>query len=298
MNHLFSMVSVFLLLTSCLFVADSTFTVTAQTTETPASEEAGKQKERGYRLPTRITVVYWDEDVIAEKGIPEWTAEAVNVIREYYPKYDKYLETEGHLPPGTMELQAHRSGPIGWNNGAAIGFSIRWIKPGAGGENDWGMIVHEMVHYIQNYRSGEAKGLPYWAIEGIADFMRYAFYEPESEMLPVDPNMANYNDGHQVTAGFFMYIVDTYDTDFIKKLNRAARQLTYSGEMYEQNTGKKPDILWAEYVEKVLKPLQQENKRLVPAARFPNVMRHIKEFEEHFSTLKPEPLPRPQQASQ
>jgi len=252
--------------------------------------------ERGPYYPTRITVVYSDEKVIAEKGIPEWLAMAVNVIRENYPKYDKYFETEGHIPAESIELRAESSGPIGWNSSTTIGFSIEWIRPGAGGEKDWGMIAHELVHFVQNYQGGPGTGIPGWATEGIADFCRHIFFEPEREMRYVDPRRASYENAYQVTAGFFMYIVDVYDRDFVKKLNEAGRKRTYSPDIYEQSTGKSIDDLWTEYVEEVLQPLQEGRKGIVPAVRFPNLMQYKQEFEEHYATLKPEP--RPQQQAQ
>ena len=58
------------------------------TRETQVSEEV--KKERGYYMPTRITIVYSDEKVIGQEGIPEWLAEAVKGIRKLYPIYDKY----------------------------------------------------------------------------------------------------------------------------------------------------------------------------------------------------------------
>jgi hypothetical protein len=86
----------------------------------------------------------------------------------------------------------------------------------------------------------------------------------------------------------------------VKKLNEMGRKRTYSDDLFEQSTGKKLDDLWAEYVEKILRPLQRENKRVVPATMFPNLMQHVREFEEHFATLKEEPRPQqqPQQRGQ
>jgi hypothetical protein len=287
--------SIFLVI-GCFHAANIPVAVALMAQETQASEEP--KQERGYYLPTRITVVYADEKVIAQDGIPEWLAEAVKVVRKYYPIYDKYLETEGHIPSGAIELRAESSGPIGWNSNTTIGFSIEWIKPGAGGEKDWGMIAHELVHFVQSYPGGPGTGMPTWAMEGIGDFVRHAFFEPEKPMRPVNPDRASYRDAYQVTAGFFLYIVDAYDTDFVKKLNEMGRKRTYSEEIFEQSTGKTLDDLWAEYVEKILRPLQRENKRMVPATMFPNLMQHVREFEEHFATLKEEPRPQQQQPQQ
>jgi hypothetical protein len=223
---------------------------------------------------------------------------AVNVVREYYPQYDKYLETEGHIPAGAIELRAESSGPIGWNSSTTIGFSIEWIRPGAGGEKDWGMIAHELVHFVQNYQGGQGTGIPGWATEGIADFCRHVFFEPEKEMRYADPRRVNYDGSYQITAGFFMYIVDAYDENFVKKLNEAGRKRTYSPEIYENSTGKNVEDLWKEYVEKVLQPLQEGRKGIVPATRFPNLMKYKKEFDENYAKLKPESRPQTQPQQQ
>ncbi|MCL2710825.1 MAG: basic secretory family protein [Planctomycetaceae bacterium] len=263
-----------------------------------AQEATEPKPERGYYMPTRITVVYSDEKVIAQEGIPEWLTMAIKVIRECYPLYDKYLETEGFIPAGAIELRAESSGPIGWNSSTTIGFSIEWIKPGAGGAEDWGMIAHELVHFVQNYQGGEGTGIPGWATEGIGDFVRHVFFEPEKEMRAVNPDRASYTNAYQITAGFFMYICDAYDLDFVKKLNEMGRKRTYTVDIFEQSTGKKIDDLWAEYIEKVVRPLQQENKRIVPTTQFPKLMQSINEFKAHVATLSEEPRPRPQQQGQ
>jgi len=252
-------------------------------------------KERGYYLPTRITITYNDQSTIAEPGIPEWLAVAVNVIRELYPKYDKYLETEGHIPSGVIELRAQSTGPIGWNSSTTIGFNIDYIKPGAGGEKDWGMIAHELVHFIQNYQGGQGTGVPGWITEGIGDYVRHAIFEPEKEMRPVNPDRAKYTDAYQVSAGFLMWIAEAYDKDLVPKLNMHGRKRTYSDDVFEEYTGKKLDDLWAEYIEKIIRPLQQENKRLVPAIWFPKLMQHLQEFEKRFALLQPEQRPQEQQ---
>ena len=259
------------------------------------AQETINPQERGYYLPTRVTVEYYDEQTIAEPGIPEWLAMAVSVIRELYPKYDKYLESEGHIPAGSVALRAQSTGPIGWNSNTTIGFNISWIKPGAGGEKDWGMIAHELVHFVQNYKDGPGEGVPGWVTEGIGDYMRHAFFEPEKEMRPVNPEKASYTNAYQVSAGFLMWLADTYDLEIVPKLNRHGRQRTYSVDVFEEFTGKKLDDLWAEYVEKILNPLQAENKRLVPAITFPKLMRHLKAFDERFATLQPEKRPQQEQ---
>ena len=260
-----------------------------------AQEATETKPERGYYMPTRITVVYTDAAVIAQEGIPEWLAMAVNVVREYYPLYDKYLETEGHVPSGNVTLQAESGGAIGWNSDTTIGFSINYIKPGAAGEKDWGMIAHELVHFIQGYRDGPGTGVPGWVTEGIGDFVRHAFFEPEKEMRPVNAERASYRNAYQVSAGFLMWIAEHYDLEIVPKLNAHGRFRTYSPEVFVEYTGKSLDDLWAEYAEKILRPLNAENKHMVPAVMFPKLMAHLEKFQAHVATLSEEPRPQGQQ---
>ena len=259
------------------------------------AQEAEQRQERGYFLPTRITVHLMDEATIAEPGIIEWLAVAVNVVRELYPMYDKYLESEGHIPSGHITLQAQSTGPIGWNSATTIGFNIDWIKPGARGEEDWGMIAHELVHFIQGYPGGAGTGVPMWITEGIGDYVRHTFFEPEREMRPV-PRNARYTNAYQISAAFLMWIAENYNLEIVPLLNIHGRSRTYSPDVFVEYTGKELDDLWTEYVETFLQPLWDAERRIVPATMFPKLMQHLAEFKERFATLGPEPRPAPPQA--
>jgi len=46
--------------------------------------------------------------------------------------------------------------------------------------DDVGLIVHEMVHVVQNYKHYNDTEAPGWLVEGIADYVRWFFYEPLS----------------------------------------------------------------------------------------------------------------------
>jgi len=279
MKRAFCIVFSLLLVIGCLHVAS-----------TAIAEEV--QRERGFFMPTSITIVLANERVLAQEGIPEWMAEAAKIVMANYGLYDKYLETEGHIPPGDIILRAQDTGAIGWASGPTLGFNISWIAPGRGGHRDWGMVAHELVHLIQGYPGGQqGAGLPFWAMEGLTDAMRHTFFEPEVPMRSVNPANASYTNAYQITAGFFMYIMDEYDTEFLRTLNRMGRTRTYSVDIFEESTGKGLDELWAEYTEKILVPHHRDNRRMVPATLFPNLMQHVQEFKEHFATLEEEPRP-------
>jgi len=93
--------------------------------------------------------------------------------------------------------------------------------------------------------------------------------------------------------------VPTFPKKFeLIELNEAGRKRTYSPEIYEQSTGKNVKDLWKEYVEKVLQPLQEGRKGIVPVTWFPNLMKYKKEFDESYAKLKPEPCPQTQPQQQ
>ena len=288
MKHSLYIAFTFFLVFGYFYVASTPIAVNLMAQETPVAAE--QPEERGYYLPTRITVHLYDEGAVAEPGVIEWLVTAVNVVREYYPLYDKYLESPGHVPSGHVTLQAQSTGPIGWNSATTIGFNVSYIRPGAAGQEDWGMIAHELVHFIQGYPGGAGTGVPMWITEGIGDYVRHAFFEPERPMRPISRN-ARYQDAYQVSAGFLMWIAENYNLNIVPLLNVHGRNRTYSAAVFEEYTGKELDELWAEYRETVIIPLANENRRMIPAQMFPKLMNHLEEFKAHFATLSAEPRP-------
>ena len=250
-----------------------------------------ERSDRGFFQPTRITIQLYDEATIATPGIIEWLTAAVHVVQEWYPIIDKYLESEGHVPAGEMTIRAQSTGPIGWVSGTTMGYNIDWIRPGARGEADWGMVAHEIVHFIQGYRRGEGTPVPLWIMEGIADYVRHALFEPHLPMRPVNPETASYGDAYQISAGFLMWIADRYDLDIVPRLNVHGRHRTYSDDVFVEYTGYTIAELWARYVETVLRPLHASDTRMLPQRDFPNLMRHLEEFKAHVATLEAEVRP-------
>ena len=304
LKHSLYIAFTFLWVFGCLFVADTPVAIDlmaqdSTTTEETAKqdEEAEKPKERAPVYLEKLTIILEGEEVLKQEGVHEWAGKAAKVITDYYPYFDKLLETEGFVPGKEMSVVFRKMDGVAFASGAQITISADWIRRSPG---DLGMVAHELVHIIQRYPGGrEGQGLPAWLMEGLTDYIRHVHFEPEVPMRPVNPNTARPTDSYQITGGFLMYIVDIHDKDFIKKLNEMGRKRTYSEDIFEKSTGKKLDDIWAEYVEKVVRPLHSRNQRIVPANQFPNVMKYKKEFEEHLATLKSQPAkPQPQQSPQ
>ena len=255
---------------------------------------ADEQTERAPVYLEKLTIILEGQDVVQQEGIREWADKAGQVVTKYFPIFDKLLETEGFLPETEISIVFRKMDGVAFASGTQIVISADWIRRQPG---DLGMVAHELVHVIQRYPGrGQGQGLPFWAMEGLTDYIRHVHFEPEVPMRPVDPDRANYTDAYQITGGFFMYIVDTYDRDFIVKLNEMGRKRTYSEDIFEASTGKALTDIWAEYAEVVLRPLHEQNQRIVPAERFPNMMQYKKEFDERVAALKPDPQQQQQPA--
>ena len=251
------------------------------------------RSDRGPFLPTRINIVLYDEATINEPGIIEWLATAAKVSRDWYPIIDKYLESEGHIPPGEFTIRAQNHGAIGWASGTTMGYNISWIRPGAGGEADWGMVAHEVVHFIQRYPRGEGTGVPFWIMEGIADYVRHALFEPERPMRAVNPDNPNlsYTQAYQISAAFLMWMADRYNLNLVPKLNVHGRHRTYSDEVFVTYTGRTHTDMWADYVETFLRPIHEEGRRIIPMQDFPNLMRHLQAFIASVKEMEPSVRP-------
>jgi hypothetical protein len=98
---------------------------------------------------------------------------------------------------------------------------------------------------MPNNRGGRRNGA--WLTEGIADYVRLGHYEPDTPPPRINPDRAKYTDSYKTTATFFRWIEKSYDKEFVKKVNLALRNGTYSLGLFKQYTGKTIDELWEEF---------------------------------------------------
>ena len=191
----------------------------------------------------KVTVVIEGSDILGQEGIHEWAGKAGKLVVDYYPIFDKLLESDGYEPPNEVTIVFRKMDGVAFSTGTSIVISADWIKRMP---DDFGMVAHELVHIIQSYprRTG-----PGWITEGIADYIRHAHYEPEVPLPRINPDRAKYTDSYKTTAGFFIWIEKNYDAEFVKKLNIAMRERTYSDDIFEKHSGKSLDDLWNEYAD-------------------------------------------------
>jgi hypothetical protein len=200
------------------------------------------------------------EIVFDTKEMPElkeWVDKKLKpTCAQWYPKIVEMLPSEGFTAPKRFTIQFLKDmRGVANASGTKIRCGGQWFKGQTEREGP-GAVVHEMVHIVQQY--GQARGgnrNPGWLVEGLADYIRWHLYEPKEKRRKLDPAKVKYTDSYHVTGAFLEYVVNTYDKDFVKKLNATMRQGKYTPEFWKEQTGKTIDDLWAEFV-KTLPPKQ------------------------------------------
>ena len=196
----------------------------------------------------RVTVQFEGEEVLQQEGIHEWAGKASRLVTEYYPKFDKLLEADG-TPPQEITLIFRKKEGITFSNGTSLSTGPFIVIPADEIKRTpevFGKVMHELARIIQGY---SRRTEPVWITEGIADYIRYAHYEPDVPLPPIDTDSVSYTDSSKTAAGFFIWVEKNYDKEFVKKLNVAMRNRTYSDALFEEYTGKSLDALWKAYIE-------------------------------------------------
>ena len=216
---------------------------------TAGSSRAAEKPLAALRLPLTIANSASPEVKLAFEGDPTaevraWAEEAAKQVREWWPQVARLLSTEQFKAPQQLTLTfkkelndpAHRTAD-------GIFISIPWITKHPG---DFGMIIHEMTHAIQDYH-GVPQGAG-WLTEGIADYIRYWHYEPEVPRRAIDLKKASYRNGYGTTGAFLAWIIVNYDRRAVRRLDAALREGKYSDTIFEEITGKALDPLWDEFI--------------------------------------------------
>jgi hypothetical protein len=129
-------------------------------------------------------------------------------------------------------------------SGSVVRYNPEWFRKHP---EDIDVVTHELMHVVQDYGP---KGGPGWITEGIADYVRYKMginNEAANWKLPAYTPKQNFDNSYRVTARFFAWIEKQYDKNFVRKLDRAMREKTYSENFTKDCTGKTFAELWQEY---------------------------------------------------
>ena len=67
------------------------------------------------------------------------------------------------------------------------------------------------------------------------------------EWFPIGEDEKGYQAAYKITGGFFLWITNFKNSDFIKILDTAMKNGEYEPDIFYQNTDKDLDPLWEEY---------------------------------------------------
>lgn len=173
-----------------------------------------------------------------------WGNAAKGLVETWFGTLTTLLATEDYEVPDEIRLVIKKeiSAPA-WASGSEITISGKWITEHP---DDLGVVIHELVHVIQQYPNSRTK--PGWLVEGIADYIRWWRYEPEAPRPRIDPERNNYDNSYRTTAYFLAWTSRKYNMGLVPALDRALRKREDPMPVFKELTGKEPAELWKEFV--------------------------------------------------
>jgi hypothetical protein len=208
----------------------------------PAAEKPKAAKQPEAKKPEFTITIDYSE----MPELKDWVETKLRpTLDKWYPIIVEALPSPGYKAPAkfTVTIKNEPDG-VAYTAGTQVVCNGNWLKQNLQGEAA-GAVVHELVHVVQSYRGRRNPG---WLVEGVADYLRWFQYEPESLRPRPNPARAKYTDSYRTTAAFLDYIVRTNDKEFVKKMNVAMREGKYKPELWKDYTGKTVDELWADYI--------------------------------------------------
>jgi hypothetical protein len=167
------------------------------------------------------------------------------MCRQWHPLISGLLDTPGFHPPSTVTLRmvptiggaSGRIGTPGVTSGQVITVGADWVDEHP---DDTGLVLHELVHVVQSYPSGE----PWWVTEGIADWVRYQRVETDHPAATPHIRGRSYTDGYAVTAAFLEWIERSLGARIVLALNDAMRRGRWSDSIFVNTAGAPVGDLW------------------------------------------------------
>ena len=180
-------------------------------------------------------------DTAAEPELKAWAEQKLApVLAEWYPKITALLPGDGFVAPKQFSVIIRPGRGVAATGGTRITANSTWLQRELNGEAV-GALVHEVVHVIQQYGSArrnrsDAKPIPGWLVEGIADYIRFFKFEPQNHgadliWLKGHRNQTlNYDGMYRISANFLNYVVEHYDPNktLVARVNAAGRQGQYT----------------------------------------------------------------------
>jgi hypothetical protein len=231
----------------------------------PATEKIPPLVFHSHNPDCEITI-----DTSAAPDLKEWVETKLGpTLAEWYPKICEMLPSDGYTPPKSFSVVLRPERGVAATGGTRVSANSDWLKRELNREAV-GAIVHEEVHVVQQYGYGGARrraattqpagaparrpttrpvGNPGWLVEGVADYIRWWYYEPDSPRRYPNPKGRNtrYDGSYTITANFLHWVAGKYDKDIVKQMNAAMRERRYSPDLWREYTGKTLEELGTEW---------------------------------------------------
>ncbi len=227
-------------LAAAIFVSTSAMALDAAQLSQPASQPASSPSTT--RAAAEITV-----DSSKAPELADFAKKVQQVADQEYPKIIAMLPDDGYTPPMKIRiiLDPTYSG-VAATSGTTIRMSTAYYQVH---QDDLGSVVHELAHVVQHY---QGRNNPGWLVEGVADWVRFYHYEPQSARPKPNPKTAAYDGSYRITASFLDWLERTNGPGTVVKINSAMRAGKYEEKIFEDLTHKKLEELgrlWKESLE-------------------------------------------------
>ena len=162
-------------------------------------------------------------DTSAAPELTDWAEHKLApALAEWYPKIVALLPSEGFIALTNYTVTVKDMDGVAYTSGADVSVSKQWIQDQMNGEAI-GSLVHESVHVVQQYPHGDAPG---WIVEGMADYVRWFRYEPQSHGADIvwmrkqgKTFSPHYDDSYRVSANFLSWVTEKYDSNAVTEVN-------------------------------------------------------------------------------
>lgn len=176
-------------------------------------------------------------DTSMAPDLATWATDTVKPLLEiWYPKLAYAIAWPDYSPPTAFSIKLDPA----YTGVAAVGGTVMFVNPAYARKNplDLGLFIHESAHVVQ-----QAKLVPSWAIEGVADWTR-EYVVHDRDPTPVGPGQS-YLDGYSTASFFLSWIQETYaKPTLLRSLTVAGNAQTYTDAFFVDQTGKSVTALW------------------------------------------------------
>ncbi len=167
---------------------------------------------------------------------PGFLAKAEPTLKAWYPRIRHILGVD-YETPTAVTLRFKDMPGVAHAKGAVIEASSAYFKSHP---DDVGALVHELVHVIQAYPQGS----PGWLVEGIADYVRYYYYEPGRGLAFKPSPLRPYTSGYDPAASLLAKVQIGKPTNLMAELNRRGHTGKLSEAAFTEVIGMTSEEAW------------------------------------------------------